>query len=108
MRDRTRALEMTELTAATLLANVLGSAIYPWGARHAWAIREEAANGIHAVTGEPFAWASFVLPVWIVFLLTNLVWAVTIVVRKLWLQGHLRLASSFIWIIAVTIDFAHH
>jgi|HubBroStandDraft_3_1064219.scaffolds.fasta_scaffold993609_2 hypothetical protein len=108
MRNRTRGLRFPKVSVAILLANVLGSAIYLLGARHAWVIPQEEANGIHVTTGEPFVWASFVLPVWIIFLVTNLAWGVTIVARRLWLDGRIWLVAFFIWIVAVIIDFAHH
>jgi hypothetical protein len=91
-----------------LVANAVGALIYVLRARQAWVIPEEAANGIHTITGEPFVWAVAVLPVWIVFLVINLTWAVTILARRRWLQFRTWLMSPFIWIIAVTIDFAHH
>ena len=94
--------------AVLLLANVLGCALYLLGAQHAWIIPEEAANGIHTITGEPFVWAAFVLPVWIVFLIINLVWGVIILARRRWLQGRIWVVSALIWIAAVIIDFAHH
>lgn len=94
--------------AVLLLINVFGCVVYLLGARHGWIIPEEAANGIHTVTGEPFVWAAFVLPVWIVFLVINLVWGVMILARRRWLQGRIWLMSGLIWIVAVFIDFAHH
>lgn len=91
-----------------LVTNVLGALLYLWGARHAWIIPEEAANGIHSVTGEPFVWAAFVLPVWLTFLVVNFAWGLTIVMRRRWLQGRLWLTSGLVWVIAIVIDFAHH
>jgi hypothetical protein len=67
MRDRTIKLKSPKVSALILLANVLGCAIYLLGAQHSWVMPEEEANGIHSVTGEPFVWAAFVLPVWICF-----------------------------------------
>lgn len=96
------------LGAALLLANVLGCVIYLLGAKHAWILPEEAGNGIHSTTGEPFVWAAFVLPVWIVFIIINLTWGVTILVRRRWLEGRIWLVSGSMWIIAAIIDFAHH
>ena len=95
-------------SAVLLLMNIFGCVIYLLGARHSWVIPEEAANGIHSITGEPFVWAAFVLPLWIVFLVTNLVWGVTILARRRWLQGRIWLMSGLIWIVAVIVDFAHH
>jgi hypothetical protein len=94
--------------AVLLLANILGCAIYLLRARYAWIIPEEAANGIHTITGEPFVWAAAVLPVWIVFLVINLIWGVKILVRRQSAQGRIWLASAFVWMVAVLFDFAHH
>jgi hypothetical protein len=91
-----------------LLANVLGVGLYLLGARHAWVIPEEKANGIHVITGEPFVWASFVLPVWIVFLVLNLAWGSMILARRRWLDGRVWLIAFLVWMIAVIIDFTHH
>ena len=103
-----RSLLLGRLSGMILAANLLGVLVYLWGAQHAWAIPQEVANGVHSITGEPFVWASFVLPVWLVFLVTNLIWGVTIVSRKRWPQGRLWLTSAAMWIIAVVVDFAHH
>jgi hypothetical protein len=108
MPNRAGRLSFPKISVAILVANVLGIVIYLLGARHAWAIPEEKANGIHTITGEPFVWALFVFPVWIVFLVINLVWGSMIVARKSWLDGRLWLAASFIWIVAVIVDFRHH
>jgi hypothetical protein len=108
MRNRTGGLSFSRISVAILLANVLGVAIYLLGARYAWVIPEEAANGIHTITGEPFVWASFVLPVWIVFLVINLAWGSIIVARRRWLDGRIWLMTFFVWIVAVIVDFAHH
>ena len=108
MRMMTWTKRIGTLGAVLLLTNVLGCVIYLLGARHAWIIPEEAANGVHSITGEPFVWAAFVLPVWIVFLVINLTWGVTILARRRWPHGRIWLMSGFIWIVAVIIDFAHH
>lgn len=91
-----------------LALNLFGVLVYLWGARHAWIIPEEAANGIHSITGEPYVWAGFVLPVWGAFLIINLIWGFTIMMRKRWVQGRWWLTSGIIWIAAVIVDFAHH
>jgi hypothetical protein len=108
MPNRTGRLSFPKISVAILAANVLGIAIYLLGARHAWVIPEEKANGIHATTGEPFVWALFVLPVWIVFLVINVAWGSMIVVRRRWLDGRIWLIVFFIWIVAVVVDFMHH
>jgi hypothetical protein len=104
MHDRSRIL----VSGMILAANVLGALAYLWGAQHAWVIPQEAASGVHSITGEPFVWAAFVLPVWLVFLVINLVWGMVILMRKRWVQGRFWLTSGVIWIIAAIIDFAHH
>src|SRR5215470_306798 len=101
MRSRAGRLSFPTISTAILLANVLGTALYLLGARHAWVIPEEKANGIHATAGEPFVWASFVLPVWIVFLILNLAWGSMIVARRRWLEGRIWLIVFFIWVAAV-------
>ena len=108
MHNRARRLSFPKMSVVILLANILGSAIYLLGARHTWIIPEEQAEGINVITGEPFVWASFVLPVWFVFLVINLGWGLTIVVRRLWLDGRIWLTTLLIWIVAVIVDFAHH
>lgn len=107
MHDRSLLLRH-RIVGMILVANVLGVLVYLWGAQHAWVIPQEAANGMHSITGEPFVWASFVLPVWLIFLLINLIWGITIVIRKRWPQGRLWLTMAAIWIIAVAVDFSHH
>jgi hypothetical protein len=108
MRNRTRGWNFSTLSVAILLANVLGIALYLLGARHAWVIPEEKANGIHAITGEPFVWAVYVFPVWIVFLVLNLAWGLMIVARRRWLDGRMWLVAFWVWVVAVIVDFAHH
>jgi hypothetical protein len=108
MRIRTGGLSFSRVSVAILLANVLGVAIYLLGARYAWVIPEEAANGIHTITGEPFVWALFVLPVWTIFLVMNLTWGSIIVAQRRWIDARVWLIASFIWIVAVIVDFAHH
>jgi len=108
MPSRTGRLSFPKVSVAIFVANVSGIAVYLLGARHAWVIPEEKANGIHSITGEPFVWAAFVLPVWIVFLVINLAWGSMIVARRRWLDGRIWLMAFFIWIVAVVVDFAHH
>ena len=108
MRDRTGRLNFTTISVAILLVNILGIAIYLWGAKHAWVIPEEKARGIHTITGEPLVWGAFVFPVWIVFFVINLTWGSIIVARRRWLDGRIWLTAFFVWIVAVIVDFAHH
>lgn len=107
MRSITGRLRFPVISVAILLANVLGTPLYLLGARHAWVIPEEKAIGISATTGEPFVWASFVWPVWGVFLALNLAWGAMIVARRRWLDGRIWLMAFFIWVVAVIIDFTH-
>lgn len=108
MRERTGRLNFPVISGMILVANALGAVLYLLGARHAWVIPEENANGIHAITGEPFVWGAFVLPVWSVFLVLNLAWGSMILARRRWLDGHMWLIAFLIWVIAVFIDFTHH
>ena len=108
MPSRTVKLSFPKISVAIFVANVLGIAVYLLGARHAWVIPAEKANGIHSITGEPFVWAAAVLPVWMVFLVINLAWGWMILVRRRWLDGRIWLMAFFIWIVAVVVDFTHH
>jgi hypothetical protein len=93
---------------ALLTANVVGAVIYVLVASHGWVIPQERAAGLHSVTGEPFVWALYVLPICIVFLVLNVTWGAFILVRKQWRTGLLWLSTLPIWLVAVAIDFAHH
>ena len=76
--------------------------------RYSWAIPEEAANGIHVITGEPFVWASFVLPIWFAFILVNLAWGIAIITQRRWRDGRFWLASALTWVAAAIVDFTRH
>jgi hypothetical protein len=91
-----------------LLCNCVGALIYLWGARHAWVIPEEAANGVHSITSEPLIWGLFVMPVWIVFAAINIAWGVAILARKKRFAARFWLSTALIWIVAIVIDYAHH
>lgn len=91
---------------ALLLANIIGAAVYLLAASRSWAIPEE--RGLHSQTGEPFVWASFVLPIWALYLLLNLTWGAAILVRREWRNSALWIAMALIWLAALGIDFAHH
>ena len=93
---------------ALLTANVVGAVIYVLVASHGWVIPQERAAGLHSVTGEPFVWALYVLPICIVFLVLNVTWGAFILVRKQWRTGLLWLSTQPIWLVAIAIDFAHH
>ena len=91
-----------------LALNCFGAVIYVVGASHAWAIPQEREAGLHSVTGEPFVWASYVIPICAVFLVLNLTWGARIIARRQWQSGIFWLLAIPIWIVAVVIDFAHH
>jgi hypothetical protein len=95
-----------KVNLALLLANLVGAIIYVFVASHSWAIPQE--HGLHPTTGEPFVWALYVLPIWALFSTLDLIWGVVIASRKQWRNGRFWLAAACIWVIAVTIDFAHH
>jgi hypothetical protein len=87
-----------------LLLNVLGAVVYLWAASLGWVRAEER----KFVTGEPFIWFLFVLPVAVVFLVVNLTWGAFILARKEWRIGMFWLSLIPVWAIALAIDFAHH
>jgi hypothetical protein len=89
-----------------LVANVIGAVIYVIVAGHGWAIPQE--RGLDAPTGEPFVWALYVMPIWPLFGVANLIWGAVILFRKRWRSGRLWLAAACIWLVAVTVDLAHH
>lgn len=93
---------------ALLTANVVGAVIYVVAASYGWVIPQERAAGLHSVTGEPFIWALYVSPIYLVFFVLNVTWGAFILARKQWRTGVLWLSTIPIWLVAVAIDFAHH
>jgi hypothetical protein len=90
------------------IINVTGVAAYVRGTSHSWAIPKEQAAGVHTVTGEPFVWSVYTLPILGVFALVQLFWAIHILRKRKWASGLLWLLAVVIWMAAVWIDFAHH
>ncbi|MGI8765969.1 MAG: hypothetical protein ACR2KM_05590, partial [Gemmatimonadaceae bacterium] len=86
----------------------IGAILYVARASHSWAIPEERALGIHSLTGEPFIWALYVLPILAAYTLVNLTWGAIILFRGQRRSGRFWVAAGLIWVIAVAIDFAHH
>jgi hypothetical protein len=103
-----RAPWLSRTNTALLILNLVGAFLYLWWASHAWAIPQERAMGIHSITGEPFVWASGVVPIWAVFLLLNATWGTLILRRRQWRSGRPWLLVVPVWLIAVVIDYAHH
>ena len=92
-----------------LVLNVLGALIYlVVGKFHWWAIPEERAMGIYAVSGEPFIWFLFSLYFFAVYLMLNLAWGGIILKCRYWRGGRFWLSAAMVWIVAIVIDFAHH
>jgi len=95
--------------SVVLLAfNFIGAVIYVVAASHGWAIPQEREAGLHSVTGEPYVWAGYVIPICAVFFVLNLTWGALIITRRQWQSGILWLMTIPIWVVAVAIDFAHH
>jgi TRAP-type C4-dicarboxylate transport system permease small subunit len=90
------------------VANIIGTMIYLRAVSPSWAIPEERVHGMSSVTGEPFVWAAYAVPIFAGFGLLNLVWGAYICVKRNWRDGYLLLAITLIWLVAVWIDFAHH
>jgi len=91
-----------------ITANVVGAVIYLFAASHGWVIPQERAARLRPVTGEPYVWALYVLPVCVVFFVLNVTWGAFILARKEWRTGVPWLSTIPIWLVAVAIDFAHH
>jgi hypothetical protein len=87
-----------------LVLNFLGAIVYLWAASHGWVRPEQR----EFVSGEPFIWFVFVLPVSVIFFVLNLTWGAFILARKQWRIGIFWLVLVPIWLVALTIDFAHH
>jgi hypothetical protein len=88
------------------IVNVIGAISYVVRASPSWAIPQE--RGLHSMTGEPFVWAGFVLPIVAAFALLNLLWGVFICFSRRWRSGYFWLMTVMVWLVAVWIDFAHH
>ena len=93
------------LGLALFIANVMGSIIYVFASMASWARPEELAQGIHSITAEPIIWAIRTWPIFICFILLNMVWISRI---KKWRDSYFLLAATVIWLIAMWIDFSHH
>jgi hypothetical protein len=65
-------------------------------------------RGLHSQTAEPFIWFMFVMPIFTIFFVVNVVWGGFILVRRQWRSGYLWLLTAVIWLVAAVIDFAHH
>jgi isoprenylcysteine carboxyl methyltransferase (ICMT) family protein YpbQ len=89
-----------------LVLNFIGAIVYVRLASLSWAIPQE--RGLHSQTGEPFVWASAVIPIFTIFFVVNVVWGGLILVRRQWRSGYLWLLTALIWLVAIVIDFAHH
>jgi hypothetical protein len=87
---------------------VLGASGYLAAASPSWAIPEERAAGIQSITGEPLIWALSVWPILALFLLLNLSWAAVVIAKRRWDDGCLWLITPLIWLVSISIDFAHH
>jgi hypothetical protein len=98
----------TKLSRVLFAANIVGVVLYDVLASRAWAIPEERAAGIYAVTGEPFIWALSVFPIWGLFLIINLAWAAFVIRGARWRTGLVWLLTLSIWIAGAAIDFYHH
>jgi len=89
-------------------ANVVGVIYYLRVASMTWAIPAERAAGINSVTGEPFIWALGVLPIWALFVVANLAWAVARRRRPVAQNLVIALAVSGVWVAAFAIDYLRH
>jgi hypothetical protein len=97
-----------KMNLAFLVTNVLGTVTYVMASSLGWTIAQERELGIHSITAEPFIWGMAVLPIWALFLLLNLIWAVIIIRRKQWRDARPWAVTACVWLVGVAIDFAHH
>lgn len=89
-----------------LVANAVGAVICVALASLSWAIPQE--RGLHFTTGEPLIWAMSVFPIAAMFFLLNLIWGVIALAKRKWRSGRLWLLTPLIWLLALSVDFAHH
>jgi hypothetical protein len=89
-----------------LALDIVGAIIYVLAASHSWAIPQE--HGAVPVSGEPFVWALFVIPIYAVFGLVNVSWGAYILFKRRWQSGYFWLMAAAVWLIAIVVDFAHH
>ena len=95
-----------KVNVVLLFANIVGAVIYVSLASNSWAIPQE--RGLNATTGEPFVWALYVVPIWVLFSSLDLIWGAIIAVRRQWRSGRLWLIATCVWLVAAVFDFAHH
>jgi hypothetical protein len=94
------------VNVALILANLLGACVYVFRASNGWAIPEEHCE--IPVTGEPFVWFAAILPVIVIFTLTNLTWAAFIFRSRDWRAASFSLPAACAWLVAIVIDHMHH
>jgi hypothetical protein len=87
-----------------MAANAVGIVLYLVLASRSWRIPQE--HGAVPVSGEPFVWALFVIPIYAVFGLVNVSWGAYILSKHRWRSGYFWLMAA--WLIAICVDFAHH
>jgi hypothetical protein len=106
-RSTVKALAAERGALLLLALNFFGAVIYVIAASHGWVTSQDREYGV-PVTGEPFVWAVYVVPIWTLFLLLNLIWGAVVLARHRWRSGILWLMTIPIWMVAMVIDFAHH
>jgi hypothetical protein len=93
------------LNIAVASANLIGVIAYVALASLSWVNQAECSLGL---LGEPYVWAFGAARVLTFFVLLNLVWGVGMLARAQWRNAPLYACAWLVWIIAITIDFAHH
>ena len=93
----------TRVNTALLAANVIGAFVYLKEASQGWGPPE--LRGMDA--GEFVAWAFRALPVFLLFLLINVIWGVSKLVRPQWRSGRLYATVWLVWIIAFAVERWH-
>ena len=91
--------------------NAVGVAIFLFAASNFW-VEPELANVPGANVGSAFGWIAFAAPIPVVFILADVVWTATKIVRANWANrvGYISICLTVLalWVAAYALDNAHH
>lgn len=98
-------------TLKFLIANCIGVALYLYGASFGW-VEPELQDVPGAAGGGAVVWGMFAIPVFLAFLLGNLVSLCWVCLRRLragiWAVSAWGLLVLPLWICAIWLDFSRH
>lgn len=89
-----------------LIANIVGVFVYVSRAKFGWVTPED--HELNAITGEPFIWFMAIFPVVALFVVVDVAWTYLVIVSRQRRQRYFLLLTAAIWLIGISIDFAHH